>query len=199
MHADDVKKVLKQKGFAVLAQKVKTPEKYGIFKTNKKGQLLEVVEKPKEFIGNLANFSYFKVSEEIFDMVEKIPLSPRGELEITDAINLFAKKHKMQVIELEHPLYDITTPEDIKTASEKIKQINKKYVVKKLERKDFLKHFDSFVETLENLKPSGSIDKKNLKRFFRRSLEQGPIYVAQAKNGDIIGTIKVLLEPKLIR
>lgn len=199
VHKKDVQKVIKHKGYAVLAHKVKNPEKYGIFQTDKKWRLLQVIEKPKEYIGNLANFSYFKVNENIFDMVEKIWLSPRGELEITDAINLFAKKHTMKVLKLKHPLYDITKPEDIDTAQKKIKKENKNYTIKRLEKKDILKHFDSFVETLENLKPTGDTNKKRIKKFFDMALKQWPIYGAVKKDGEIIGTVKVLLEAKLIR
>ena len=120
-------------------------------------------------------------------------------MELTDAINIFAKKNEINIKKIEHPLFDITTKEDMEKAEKQIHKQNKKYSVRKLSKKDFIKHFDSFIDTLENLKPTGDIDKKKLKKFFALSLRQGPTYVAQKKDGEIIGTLKVLIEPKLLR
>lgn len=195
----DVKKVIKHKGFATLWMRVKDPKKYGIFKTDTKWNLQEIIEKPQSFIWNLANFSFFKVDTNIFRYIEGLTLSVRGEFELTDAINEFVKQNKMAVIEIRWPLYDITKEEDIIIAQEKIQKENKKYTVKELTKKEFLKQFDSFIETLENLKPSGGISKKRLKKFFELSIKQWPTFVAVKKDGEVIGSIKVLIEAKLIR
>ena len=195
----DVKKIIQAHWFAILGKKVKNPEKYGVLKQSKKWYLEEIVEKPKEFVGNFVSFWFYKVDGQIFDLVEKLQPSVRWELELTDAINIFAKKNEMKIKKIEHPLFDITTKEDMEKAEKQIHKQNKKYSVRKLSKKDFIKHFDSFIDTLENLKPTGDIDKKKLKKFFALSLRQGPTYVAQKKEGEIIGTLKVLIEPKLLR
>lgn len=108
----DVAKVFLHEWFATLATKVQNPEKYGILKTDDDGYLMQVVEKPKTFIGDLACFSFFKVSKYIFKCIEKITLSPRWELELTDAINMYCKTYLIKVLSLDYPLYDITNPQD---------------------------------------------------------------------------------------
>lgn len=112
----DVDNVINAKGFAVLGKKVQNPEKYGIFKIED-GYITEIIEKPKEYIGNMANFWFFKVNDSVLDIVERVQLSPRGEIEITDAINMFVKDEKMQCIELQNDIIDITSLEDLEQAN----------------------------------------------------------------------------------
>jgi NDP-sugar pyrophosphorylase family protein len=93
------------------------PEKYGVLVT--KGDMLEkMVEKPKEFLGNLINVSLYRFTPEIFKKVFEINKSPRGEYEITDAINLLAKDNKVKVREIRDFWIDFGRPEDIKKCCE---------------------------------------------------------------------------------
>jgi dTDP-glucose pyrophosphorylase/predicted GNAT family acetyltransferase len=199
IHPKDVKKVAHHTWWAILGKEVEHPGKYGVLKIDKKWHLEQIVEKPKEFVGNLVSFGVYKTDGHIFDTLEQITLSPRWELELTDAINIIAQKEKIQVLQVKHSLYDITTKEDIESAEKALLKEHKKYTIKKLEKKEFIKHFYSFIDTLENLKPTGEISKKRLKKFFEMSLKQWPTFVAQKDDGDIIGTLKVLIEPKLLR
>lgn len=114
---DDVDKVMQCSDYAVLVKEVEKPEKYGIFKSDTEGYAMKVVEKPTEHIGNLANFSFFKVNDSILDYVEQTPLSPRGELEITDAINIFCQEEKLKLVHLQHDIIDITSLEDLERAN----------------------------------------------------------------------------------
>lgn len=76
--------------------KHKHPEKYGtlIIKDDYLEKIEEKVKKPKSEIINTA---MYKFTPEIFKLIKKIKLSPRGEYELTDAINLLAKKKKVKV------------------------------------------------------------------------------------------------------
>jgi dTDP-glucose pyrophosphorylase len=112
----DVDNVMQATWFAVLWKKVQNPEKYGIFKI-KNWYITEVIEKPKEYVGNMANFWFFKVNDTLLDIVETVKLSPRGEIEITDAINIFVKNERMQCIELQNDIIDITSLEDLEEAN----------------------------------------------------------------------------------
>ncbi|RKW21516.1 glucose-1-phosphate thymidylyltransferase, partial [Candidatus Gracilibacteria bacterium] len=114
---EDLKKICKLDGYGALAKKVDEPEKYGIFEIDEKNIIKKVVEKPKEFIGDLANVGVYKFSPEIFEIAEKIELSERGEYEITDAINIFAEKEKFQAIKLEEDFIDVGYPWDILDAN----------------------------------------------------------------------------------
>jgi len=51
----DVETLLTYDGYGCLVQEVEHPEKYGIFSQDEHKNAIEVVEKPQEYIGNLAN------------------------------------------------------------------------------------------------------------------------------------------------
>jgi len=88
------------------------PEKYGVLQIEN-GFLKEIREKPKEFVGNLINTGLYKFTPEIFEKLYQISLSPRGEYELTDAINLLAKEKKVKVKEIEDYWLDFGNPADI--------------------------------------------------------------------------------------
>lgn len=117
----DIDAVMKEESFSVLVKKVDNPEKYGIFKIDSEGFALEVIEKPKENIWNLANFSFLKIDDSILKYVEEIELSPRWEIELTDAINLFIRKNKLKPVILQNDFLDITSVEDLENANKLIK------------------------------------------------------------------------------
>ena len=71
------------------------PERFGVLMV-KDGFLQRIIEKPKEFVGNLINVSLYKFTPEIFDKVFKIEKSSRGEYEITDAVSLLAQEKKVR-------------------------------------------------------------------------------------------------------
>jgi len=91
---------------------VDNPSRYGVLIENN-GFLEEIKEKPKKFVGNLINTGLMKLTSEIFDAIEKIKISPRGELELTDALTLLAKDKKVRVLEIKDYWKDLGKPEDI--------------------------------------------------------------------------------------
>ena len=96
---------------------VKKPESYGIVALEKDGSIRRVVEKParKDAPTNLANAGIYVFTREVFDMLRSIKPSIRGELELTDAISLFAKhKKKVSAVEIaETEWLDIGHPWDL--------------------------------------------------------------------------------------
>lgn len=92
------------------------PEKFGVLITE--GEFLkEIIEKPKEFVGNLINTSLYKFTPEIFEKVFQIKKSPRGEYEITDAIFLLAKEKRVKVKKMNDFWMDFGRPEDVEKLS----------------------------------------------------------------------------------
>jgi len=91
---------------------VENPNKYGVLIENN-GFLEEIKEKPKEFVGNLINTGLIKLTPEIFEAIEKIEVSPRGELELTDALTLLAKEKKVRVLKIKDYWKDLGQPDDI--------------------------------------------------------------------------------------
>ena len=89
------------------------PEKFGVLIEDGDDFLEGIIEKPKEFVGNLINTSLYKFTPEIFNKVAQIGKSSRGEYEITDAISLLAKEKKVKVKKLNDFWMDFGRPEDI--------------------------------------------------------------------------------------
>lgn len=90
------------------------PENYGVLAVDGKGILKEIVEKPSEPVGNLINTGLYKFTSEVFDYLDKIELSPRGEYELTDVINLLAKQGKVKALDLKGQWLDFGRPEDVR-------------------------------------------------------------------------------------
>jgi len=102
------------------------PEKYGVLIENGEGFLEKIIEKPKEFVGDLINAGLYKFSPEIFEKLSQIKKSPRGEYEITDAISLLAKDRRVKIKKIKDYWQDFGNPEDVKKMSEFIKNVYQK-------------------------------------------------------------------------
>ena len=97
------------------------PEKYGVLVSDN-GFLKKIVEKPKENMGNLINTGLYKFTPEVFDKILQIKVSPRGEYELTDAINLLAGEHKVKIKEIKDYWLDFGNPADIMKLSQFLKR-----------------------------------------------------------------------------
>lgn len=82
----------------ILAHSVNTPESFGIIFRNADGTLRQIVEKPKGLSApQLANIGAYLFPKTVFDLT--LPLSPRGEYEITDAVAQLAASGGFRVVE----------------------------------------------------------------------------------------------------
>ncbi|NOZ61144.1 MAG: NTP transferase domain-containing protein [Calditrichaeota bacterium] len=76
--------------YAALARWEEDPSQYGVFEVDENNRVLNLVEKPRKFIGNLTNVGAYVFDRSIFDYIEKTPVSERGEIEITSSILMLA-------------------------------------------------------------------------------------------------------------
>jgi bifunctional UDP-N-acetylglucosamine pyrophosphorylase/glucosamine-1-phosphate N-acetyltransferase len=97
-------------------------QNYGvlIFKDN----LLEkIVEKPREFVSNIINVGLYKFTPDIFSAIKKVQKSPRGEYELTDAVNILAAGKKVKVKMMKGERLDLSKPEDIESIEKYLSSI----------------------------------------------------------------------------
>jgi glucose-1-phosphate thymidylyltransferase len=76
----------------VLLCKVKNPESFGVAKFDSSGKLVQLIEKPKQPQSNYALTGIYFFRPVIFDAIRQLKPSGRGELEITEAIQLLLEK-----------------------------------------------------------------------------------------------------------
>jgi len=108
----DLKELAGMKEPCIAAAESETPEEYGVV-MHENFVLKEIIEKPAAAPTNLINAGAYVFTPEIFSAIEKIKISVRGELELTDAINLLAKGEKIKVFPLKGYWFDFGTIEDI--------------------------------------------------------------------------------------
>lgn len=93
---DDIVRCLGSR-YAVLVKKAKVEGSFGIC-NQKNGRLKKIEEKPKIVKNDLINTGFYVIDKDIFDFLSEIELSNRGEYELTDAVNVFCKEKKIDIV-----------------------------------------------------------------------------------------------------
>lgn len=70
----------------IVLTRIENPQQYGVVELNDKGDIIRLVEKPKDPPSDLALVGIYMFDHNIITAVNEIEPSARGELEITDAI-----------------------------------------------------------------------------------------------------------------
>ena len=117
--ARDIKNIIKHK-YSILVNKVKNPELFGVVK-EKNSILTDIIEKPKEFVSDLASYALYSFDKEIFNELEKVKKSERNEYEITDAIKGVSLKEKIYCVK-STSCFQISFPWDLLAADKKIRK-----------------------------------------------------------------------------
>ena len=95
---EDVQALLKN-DLAIAVMPTNEPQRFGIVKESN-GVMTELVEKPKDVQTGLANTGLYLLDEKIFEELKIVKESPRGEIELTDAVASLAKKTKISVVQI---------------------------------------------------------------------------------------------------
>jgi glucose-1-phosphate thymidylyltransferase len=92
---------------------VSDPQRYGIVEVNRTGRITSIVEKPAAPKTNLAVAGIYKFDRAIWPLLRTLQPSPRGELEIPDAVRqLVESEYDVGAVELVF-MADIGTHEDL--------------------------------------------------------------------------------------
>ena len=105
------------------AAKVEDPSRYGVVVFDESGRIRKLVEKPKQPVSDWALIGVYVFNRKIFEAIGKIKPSWRGELEITDAIQvLMDSGAKVDVQFVQGWWKDTGRPEDLLEANQLILQ-----------------------------------------------------------------------------
>ncbi len=98
--SDDVKSF--EGGAAVFLKEVPDPQRFGVpvFDENDKSKIVEIIEKPKNPPNNYAVTGLYIYDAKVFDFIKQNAPSERGEMEITDVNNHYAKSGELHYKEL---------------------------------------------------------------------------------------------------
>jgi len=92
--ADDFEK--QKKGAKVFAVEMPTESKqYGVIEVDKNGKVLSIEEKPQNPKSSFAQTGIYMYDERVFEFIEKLTPSKRGELEVTDLNNMYVSEGSM--------------------------------------------------------------------------------------------------------
>lgn len=78
-------------GARVILKEVTNPEEFGVASLGLQGQVVDIEEKPQAMRGSLAVTGFYLFDEKAFRFIERIEPSARGEYEITDLNNVYAR------------------------------------------------------------------------------------------------------------
>ncbi len=102
---------------ALVVKRVEDPRQFGVVVVED-GRVVKLVEKPREPPSDLAIVGVYAFRPEIFEAIESIQPSDRGELEITDAIDcLLAHGGQVDHHETEGFWEDVGSPESLLSAN----------------------------------------------------------------------------------
>ena len=111
-----------EKGCAVFTKEVKDPERFGVAELDQNGKVLNIVEKPKQPKTNLAVTGLYFYDNTVFDKIEQLKPSARGELEITDLNMAYVKEGTCTAYPITGHWSDMGTPDSILDTANYIRQ-----------------------------------------------------------------------------
>lgn len=99
-----------KEGARVVLKKVSDPTRYGVAALDEK-QVITIEEKPKQPPSDYAVVGLYCYDGKVFDILETLQFSDRGELEITSLNKEYIKLHQMEYEIYEGKWMDAGTPE----------------------------------------------------------------------------------------
>ena len=79
----------------VYVKEVPNPQDYGVARIVD-GKVVEIIEKPKTFVSNSAVLGLYVYTYDVFNVIQKVKPSKRGELEISSVNDYYAAENNLQ-------------------------------------------------------------------------------------------------------
>lgn len=150
-------------GAGIALQEVDHPEQFGVADVDEDDKITRLVEKPDDPPSNLALIGIYVFSSAIFDVIDDLEPSWRGELEITDAIQLLLERgHSIDSHIVEGWWKDTGKPEDILDAN-------------RLALEEYSDNRDGIIEDDADVR--GHIDLRNGARIESGAVVRGPVSI----------------------
>jgi|GEM_PF-4616598 len=77
----------------VLLKEVENPSGFGVAKFDERGNLVKLIEKPKVSPSKYALVGVYFFKPVVFDVIKELKPSWRGELEITDTLQIMLERN----------------------------------------------------------------------------------------------------------
>ena len=84
-----------QSGAIIFVHPVSNPSQYGVVKINSKNKILKIIEKPKNYLSNLAITGLYFFDNNVIKYTRSLKPSKRNELELVDILKKYNKKNKL--------------------------------------------------------------------------------------------------------
>ncbi len=122
----------RRQGGTVFGYQVADPERYGVVEFDPANNVLSIVEKPEQPKSNYAVTGIYFLDEKAPDLAGQIRPSARGELEITDLLNLYRQAGALSVEKLGrgYAWLDTGTHDSLLEAADFIRTIEKRQNLK---------------------------------------------------------------------
>lgn len=168
-------------GCHIFAYEVEDPTKYGNIRFRKDGSVKDVVEKPKKPVSRFAVPGLYFFDETAPDQAKVLKKSKRGEFEVTDLINYYAKKESLKVSQLSRGTVWIDTgnARDLALAAEYIRVLQQRQ--------------GTYIACLEEIAlRAGWIDEKTLQEFQPSIKSEYANYVRSLRKQDVVREVEAL-------
>ncbi len=118
----DIKRLAGVKN-SILVARSAHPERFGVVEVEG-GKFKCISEKPEKPTSNLVNTAAYFLPKNIFEFIDKIEKSPRGEFELTDAIKLLNESQPLNCVVAEDFWLPVGYPADLKSAEDFLRNRN---------------------------------------------------------------------------
>lgn len=109
-------------GAMVVLKQVDDPRRYGVPKLDEAtGKIEFIEEKPENPLSSYCVTGLYFYPSDVFDIIDRVKPSERGELEITDVNNIFAQEGRLQYRVLDGWWTDAGTFESLEEAGRRLK------------------------------------------------------------------------------